>query len=92
MRVEGKSRFPFWARYENSCGFDVLYKGEVILEKLKCGGQFNDTEENNFKLQTVRFSDEDVAALKKTGGKTFSLRSCYPKIWDVPENLTFTIK
>ncbi len=92
MRVEGKSRFPFWARYENSCGFAVLYKGKVILENVKCGGQFNDTEKNNFKLQTVRLSEEDIATLKKTGGHTFSLRSHYPKIWNVPEGLTFTIK
>ncbi len=92
MRVEGKSKFPFWARYIDSCGFAVLYKGEVILENVRCGGQFNDTEKNNFKLQTVRFSDEDVKTLKKTGGKTFSLRSRFPKVWDVPEDLTFTIK
>lgn len=92
MRVEGKSKFPFWAHYKNSCGFDVLYNGEIILEAVRCGGHFNDTEKNNFQLQTVKISDEEMAVLKKTGGKTFSLRSRYPKIWDVPETLTFTIK
>ena len=90
MRVEGHGNLPFWADSEYTCAFDVLYKGKTVLENLPCAAsQFYPKE---FSLQTVRFSDEDLAALKKTGGRTFSLRSHYPQIWDVPEHLTFTIK
>lgn len=89
MRVE--KEIPFWAGYKNSCGFDVLYKGNVVLEDMKCRGLFTYPKRKIW-LQTIRFSDEDVAVLKKTGGKTFNLRSRYPKIWDVSEDLTFTIK
>lgn len=92
MRIDDPHKLPFWAGYRASCEFDVLHEGRVILENVVCRGKFNDTEKNNFKLVTVRFSDEDMAVLKKSGGRTFSLRSRYPKIWDVPEDLTFTIK
>ena len=81
----------FWARYKNSCAFDVLYQGKTVLENVLCGGRFTYPSRKIW-LQTVPFSDEDMKVLKKTGGKTFSLRSRYPKIWDVPKTLTFTIK
>ena len=87
MYIKGHNSIPFGA--QNTCKFDVLYKGQVVLSKRCPTHEFN---EQDFEMQGLRFSDEDVAALKNTGGRTFSLRSHYPKIWDVPEDLTFTIK
>ena len=91
MRVEGDDSMPHWAWHPQTCAFDVLYQDKMIIENIKCVKSIFYDRENHFSLQTVRFSDEDMAALKKTGGHTFSLRSRYPKVWDVPETLTFTI-
>ncbi len=87
MYVKGHNSIP---RVQSACQFDVLHQGQVILANKMCPVDlFNETD---FTLQGIPFSDEDMVALKKTGGHTFSLRSHYPKIWEVPEHLTFTIK
>ena len=90
LRVEKLEKFPFWSH--SPCGFDILYQGKVILEMKECPRSQFRNREKDIGLQAVSFSDENLAVLKKTGGKTFSLRSRYPYVWDVPENLTFTIK
>ena len=89
LYVEGWDSIPFWAHYVSTCKFDIVYKEKTVLTKTCPVGLFT---EPTFEMQTIRFSDEDMEILKKSGGKTFSLRSHYPYIWDVPENLTFTIK
>ncbi len=87
MYVKGRKSIP---RIQSACKLDVLHQGQVVLANKTCPVDlFNETD---FTLQGLPFSDEDMAALKKTGGRTFSLRSHYPQIWDVPESLTFTIK
>jgi len=90
MRVEGDNSLPHWV--DNiTCAVDVLYQGNVVIENKRCASaQFQDTT-HHFNLQAIRLTEEEWAALKKTGGRTFSLRTYYPRIWDVPEDLTFTI-
>ena len=82
--------FPFWARKPHTCKFDIITNGEAVLESKVCSGVFNISKTKH--LVTISFSDEDMKSLSKNKKNVFTLRSKFPKIWEVPSNLTFKIK
>lgn len=86
--LECNKMAPYWVSYENACKLDVLSQGKVVLSKLRCPGQF---EEKDKSFLQVRLTSEEAAKLKACKNCMFSVRSYYPKIVEIPADLTFSI-
>ncbi len=81
--------FPFWGWKAHNCRFDVLADGIIVLENKPCRGMFTIADDAH--LVTVPFSNEDMQLLTKNKATTYTLRSRFPKVWEVPSDLTFTV-
>lgn len=87
MKIQ-KSSMAAWAKNQKKCKVDIMKKDKEILHGKTCSGIFY---EKDFFLLQIDFTKEEIAKLK-TEGKTFTLRSHFPKILNIPADLTFNLQ
>jgi len=89
LLLQTRKKIPYWIRYEKTCKLDIEQNSHRVLENIPCRGLFHEPE--NTYLE-VPFSDEQVRQLRAYKDRTFSVRSHYPEILEIPAELTFTVR
>lgn len=87
LMLQADREIPYWVPYKSTCEVDILQGAAPVLKEVGCKGSFPEE-----RFIQIRLSEQALQQLRLYKDRTFNVRSHYPEILEIPENLTFTVK